>query len=804
MQGFVLAVLVTAYSLSNQLDINSASLDQIRELPVSQELARAIFERLKEYGRFSSIYELMQVEGMTSDKLEELKPLIYVSMPEQAEPRTRNVYRIQRLLASEEGPTASAVEDWQDLVLAPMNINHVRVDDLVRLEDVSLVDAVAVVKHLNSGQEIRSRYDLGNRVPGLSSHGYRNIRDFVSYEDIGRPGFGGNFRLSYALDPDWESEAAPGEYTSTLNTLDELDPAAFVRAGFDSSEVEAVREFFKARLEQEREFLSRLDNRARFRNRVRLRLGEHVRAGGWFERRFYDQVRIADFKGFVGAQDMGPVRRLFIGDFRATLGQGLVLDNTGELMARVHQRHEGLYNDLSENAGFGFRGAGAELGLGRLGLVGLFSMAKRDAILNPDSSVNWYIRTLPRYSCFRDKLGETDAGGSMRLDLSGLGFIPVGTRLALNGLYMEYDRVFRPDARYLDLPGDADELLDPNYLCLDTGRTRLFYGADMRTVVENVSLEAELAVKHKPTDSRVSLPAAYLVKARTQYEYLYLTALYRHYDLDYDNPYNRGYCEQLRFEDTGLENGYELFDPAYAALQDFPMPKAEQGFLLETRYQVSRQVTFTRAYVDVWRNLAWGVDNLRFQAEVEWRPAYPLRFRFKQKLQSKGLPKPTRSTRSLTSESSIRMIASLTDFDLLSAEVREARVYLTPNPVYGDKASMSGNFVAVQWEHNFSPDLSTELGVAAWLTRDMSQWIFEDTGIDFLEGDGVKWYAALSDRISDRLLLYVKARQKVSRFPRTALGESEGIHYQGSTEPVQDFMSITDDFNLALQVDVFW
>ncbi|UCG43110.1 MAG: hypothetical protein JSU73_00405, partial [candidate division WOR-3 bacterium] len=137
-------------------------------------------------------------------------------------------------------------------------------------------------------------------------------------------------------------------------------------------------------------------------------------------------------------------------------------------------------------------------------------------------------------------------------------------------------------------------------------------------------------------------------------------------------------------------------------------------------------------------------------------------------------------------------------------ELREARVYLTPNPLYGDKASTSGNFVAVQWEHNFSSDLSTELGVAAWMTREMPQWIFEDIGTDLLEGDGVKWYAAVSDRISDRLLLYVKARQKLSRFPRTALGESEGIHYQGSTEPVPGFMSTEDDFNVALQVDVFW
>jgi 1-acyl-sn-glycerol-3-phosphate acyltransferase len=68
---------------------------------------------------------------------------------------------------------------------------------------------------------------------------------------------------------------------------------------------------------------------------------------------------------------------------------------------------------------------------------------------------------------------------------------------------------------------------------------------------------------------------------------------------------------------------------------------------------------------------------------------------------------------------------------------------------------MSWHFVAVQWEHNFSDDFNGELGVATWYTRGMSQWIFEDQGIDFLEGQGVKWYVAFTDRLSDNLLVYL-------------------------------------------------
>ena len=794
--------LIAVYSPANQLDINRATREEIRQLPVDSVVAERIYQHLYEYGRFNSIYELSGIKGVGPALLERLKPMVYVSLRRADEDRLRKMHLVQRRLASEEGPTRAAVEEWQDMLLTPLNINRASVDDLVMLDNVSLVDAVAVAKYLKSGRTIRSRYDLAKRIVGLSSYGYRNIRDFVAYQDMKFEGFGGNYRLNYLSCPAWETEVSTVDFSQALDAL-EKDTAEFRAAGFTKNEIEYIRH----RLEAEKDYLEEGGSSGGVRNRLRIRLGNHFRTGAWVNQKFFEPGAINGLKGFVSGQDFGLLRRVFLGDYRVTLGQGLLLDNTAELRARTHERPRGLFNDLDENPGFGFRGGAAEIGLSRFGLAGCISSARRDAILNPDSSVNYYIITTPCYPTFKDVLKETDIAGSGYLDLSDFLMIPVGTRLGFNALSIRYDRDFKPDARYLDLPGDGTELADPNYTRLDSGKARLFYGFDFRTVVENVSLEGELALKPDVGTSflpKTGTQKAYLAKARAQYNYLYLTALFRHYDIGYDNPYNRGYCEQLRFEDTPFEKAYRLIDPAYSGLQDFPMPKAEQGFLVETRYQISRKITFTRAYIDVWRNLAWGMSNIRFQAEIEYRPVFPLRIRFRQKLQSKGLPKPVLSTRSNTSESSIRVMASLTNHDFLTGEVREGRVHLIPNPKYGDKASMSGNFLAVQWEHNFSDDFNTELGVATWLTRDMSQWILEDVGIDFLEGDGLRWYAALNDRISERLLIYLKCRHKVSWFPHTGLGSSEGVHYSESPFPVRDFVSKDDAFGIAIQVDVLW
>jgi hypothetical protein len=427
---FVLAlVLFSAYSQSSQLDINRATLKQIRDLPVDSLTAERIYAYVDAYGRLISIYDLLKIPGINARKLEELKPLIYVTQRDWEEGKLNNIQRIQRRLASEEGPTATAVEDWQDLLLSPINVNRAKVDDLLVLDNVSLVDAVSVARFLKAGGRLGGRRDLAGQVPGLSSYGYRSMRDYVAYDEVKGFGFGGNYRVNYETDPNWFVQANVTDFDQALTALD-TDTAQFRIGGYDSADVAS----FRRQLEAEREFRANMQNQASARHRLRVRVGDHVRAGGWAVQKFYGQTGFERWKAFASVQELGPVRRLFVGDYRLTLGQGLLLDNNSELMARVHERPQGLFNDLSENAGFGFRGGATELGVSRFGLLGFYSSAGRDAILNPDSTANYYIISTPRYPTFADAVTETDMGGSARLDLSDLLFIPTGTRLAFNTL----------------------------------------------------------------------------------------------------------------------------------------------------------------------------------------------------------------------------------------------------------------------------------------------------------------------------------------------------------------------------------
>ncbi|MBP1961515.1 helix-hairpin-helix domain-containing protein [Paenibacillus aceris] len=65
---------------SGQLDLNTATLKQLNDLPgIGESKAKAILDYRMKKGRFSRIEELTEVKGIGDKILEKLKPLLYVT-----------------------------------------------------------------------------------------------------------------------------------------------------------------------------------------------------------------------------------------------------------------------------------------------------------------------------------------------------------------------------------------------------------------------------------------------------------------------------------------------------------------------------------------------------------------------------------------------------------------------------------------------------------------------------------------------------------------------------------------------------
>ncbi len=385
------------------------------------------------------------------------------------------------------------------------------------------------------------------------------------------------------------------------------------------------------------------------------------------------------------------------------------------------------------------------------------------------------------------------------LDMGGM--LLTGTAIGLGAMSISWGDSLNPDRAWLDIPDDSYVWNCPEYEALEAGDGMNVFALSGQTVAGNMSLEGEIARQDNSA-------MAGLVRARWQNDWFYLLGLFRHYDIGYTNPYNRGFAEQTRYDDTVFEYPYRLSDPVTSQLEYWPAPKPEEGVYVETRFQVCRQVTFTKVYLDVWRSLPFSYANHRFQGEVEYRPDWPIRFRLKYKYQEKTKYKDVMPTTSVTQEVTLRTFFLPWNSDFFDIQFRFGMVGLTPNPYYGDDRLMTGGYVAARWEHNFSDALSVLGGTTLWTTNGMSQWEFEDTGIDFLDGRGTKFYVTVKNALSDYLQLRFRILRKDTFFPRTGLyrpDPDDQFYYQGDPDsPVRDFGDHLTEYGIRCQLDFRW
>jgi len=99
-------------------------------------------------------------------------------------------------------------------------------------------------------------------------------------------------------------------------------------------------------------------------------------------------------------------------------------------------------------------------------------------------------------------------------------------------------------------------------------------------------------------------------------------------------------------------------------------------------------------------------------------------------------------------------------------------------------------------------------GTTLWTTDGMSQWEFEDTGIDFLDGRGSKVYLTIKQTVSDSLQLRLRILRKDTYFPRTGLyrpDPDDQYYYEGDgSSLVRDFGDHRAGYGINCQLDFRW
>ena len=153
--------------ISYPININTASVDELRALSgIGEVKARAIVEYREEYGRFTSVDELVNVYGIGEKILDKIRDYITVgdyapNIPEQSE------------------HNSSAESSAPAEVSYPININTASAEELQLLSGIGEVKARAIIEYREKHGGFTSVNELVN-VYGIGEKTLDKIRDYIT------------------------------------------------------------------------------------------------------------------------------------------------------------------------------------------------------------------------------------------------------------------------------------------------------------------------------------------------------------------------------------------------------------------------------------------------------------------------------------------------------------------------------------------------------------------------------------------------------------------------------------------------
>ncbi|MCB5247902.1 MAG: helix-hairpin-helix domain-containing protein [Candidatus Cloacimonetes bacterium] len=827
----LLFALLCLGQIAAKVDLNTADLEELLQLPITEKQARDILDYRTYISVFSDIYELREIPSIDQPTLLRIKDLAVVSLyveEDEVAARREEIRDLLERLDSNEGASEGMSDVWQDYLMTPQNVNKMHFDDFISLPNVSGVDAVGILKRTAQGDTIADMRDLRNS-PGLSYYGYTNLRSYVFYRE---PPVKNRFM--------WDAQLE--YYTRYLEEgAHDMYHESFLRSDYGSSSVTVPNRkdlsywgWFNMD-EVNPDLLVKL--RARYGNNYKAGWMYYSPKGETPLREKGPAEIIADSKFFAGYENTelpllnNSRLKLYLGHYRATFGEGLVMENTDFYSARktgygFSKRILGITPDLSRTQEYSLRGAALEITHPWLGVAAWVSQDNKDAVAyvdrdgeivqeNGKDKIFSYVVPTTRFG--NEDLREAEAwfnselqsGSPYATDYINLAYRKdalretlwgthlqvnplIGTKLGFTTYTALYDNAYFvvPDWNDLKMLLVRDSYYYPKFKMIDAEIAGLYstltdsyarnyrrvLGFDGQTVIGNVSIQGEYAeLSVDGSDFKLGDdPKAYLLSAYTQFDNLYFLTLFRHMDLDFDNPYSNSFSEHERFNDTIIEkNIYALTNPTLADIYlNAPQSQPEHGIYFETRYKFDRFFTIGRSYLDIWERLADARRSVRLQTELEFRPIYQLALRARFKTQTNRYDDYADRGVSKTDEYTFSVRTFLSNRDFLEFEYRYNTVLSPPytsltnpavpgnNTMAGAMTLMTGDYIGVNYTHNFNANLKVQGSLIYWFGHGISHWDWEDMEIDFMGDKGMKAWVALHSRISRNMYLSLKFRNK--------------------------------------------
>ena len=825
---FIILVIQILFS-ENKINLTMAEYEDFKILPLEDEKIDAIWHYSQYNDKIETIYDFLDIDIISIDDIHILRNYITIDISSEESSTSFFSYKVDRWLSSE-GNSEGLAEIWLDRFFYPDNVNNMNYDQLNALPNLSPMDVVAVLKQQERGT-IRGTFELKNS-PGISYYGYKNLIDFVKF-DNNELDKKINFRYSTLI------RSSP-----STNSFDEDD----VPVNYDlNSNPEMLQRFF----------LSYTSPYHGLNQKINIGLLRYNNMG--------DPSGIYSVKKYLSFENMAlydnnkwlRIDKIILGNFTASYGQGLVFESSDYFQPRrtgykFTKKLNGVHADNTRSSQYVMDGLALQFSSDYFRISFFQSENPRDAVINEDGTFSALISMSPRLGTGytpNDKIYE-DMVGSVIEKTRGanIRFSPfIGTYFGFTTYQSEYNRALDPqiintitgsadddnpelDAddyddysgdvyylNYMSNSADAEiEAMYSNVNYLDCGgfvchnSFRRISGFEYSTVIKNFSFQFEYADINQNSRKIFKIgdgPKAFILNSYLQFDNFDFLVVYRDYDLEFDNPYQRSFSEYRRYKSTIFEDVYWLEEPMFYHLYSSnPQPQAERGTYVESRYQFHENFVGTVQF-DSWVRKA---DNARYQrivTKLEWRPLFNYRVYFRYKWQSRGHLNLQHPSPYFTKEARIRFKIRLSNYDNIELLYSWNHTTFSPKPRLAENADpLIGEMnvgdigapdecIGFHFEHNYSQNLKLKAGI---VYVDGFLWYIEDNDFKLFNSESgiINSWVAFNYKPNELLSINFKMSH-TSDYPSTTI--INGATYNGNV--IENPYIHKQDLNFRIQLD---
>ena len=803
----------------DKIDINNTSYNQIASLPLEKDKLDDLWLYVNSVGEINTIYDLLNVDSLDAKDIKKLKKYILINKREY-NTSSNFSYKTDQWLASE-GSSEGIAELWLDRYYDPQNINSMNYDDLSSLPNFSPMDVVAVLKQQQRG-EISGTFQLKNS-PGISYYGYKNLLDFIKYSDTD------NSKINI-------------RYTSMVRSI----PSS---SSLDEDEIPV--DFIQS---SNPETLTKLLIGYKNYNFGVLRYNHIGEPSNVYTDKAFLSLEKINFPFFR-------LDKLIIGNFTAAYGQGVVFESTDFYQPRrsgykFSKRQTGISTDFTRSTQFVLSGLAAQFSTSKIRLSMFLSNGfpkdnnMRDAVINADGSFSSLITMNPRlgYGYSNNELNKINENLINSLEEWTYGinlrYSPnVTTNFGMTFYESLYDRVLNPQVVETIIGGDGDvdglgvdisdyddysgdvyylnymsNSADPEINAMysssgsspiwdDARSFRRVVGYNFSKVIKNMVIQGELGQMDTDGILLDNEPKAYVVNSYMQFNTFDFLILYRDYDIDFDNPYQRSFSEYKRYKSTIFEDPYWLEDPIYYNLYSSnAQPQAERGIYIQSRYQFHEDLVGGIQW-DSWVRKADEAQYFRIVGKLEWRPLFNYRVYFRYKWQARGAFDIAHPSPYFTKEARIRFKLRLSNYNSMELLYSWNYTTFSPRPrltgssnVFdqemhiGDIGTPDGS-IGFSFEHNFDKNMKLKTG---FVYAEGFMWYIEDNDFRLFDTNNGLVHSWVSFNFKPNPLLAVKLKVSHSsdHYSTTIVG---GHLNDGSW--IENPYVINENFNYRIQID---